>query len=70
MIKISIAEAAQEKKITTAYALQKALNISPTIAARLWRGDFDKIGIGTLDKLCRVLKCQPNKLFKYEPDGE
>lgn len=66
MIKILIAEVAQEKGIKSAYALQKSLKISPTIAARLWKGDFEKIGIKTLDKLCEHLKCQPSRLFRYE----
>lgn len=65
MIKIQIAEVAQAKGIKSAYGLQKALDISPTVAARLWKGDFDKIGIGTLDKLCETLKCQPSRLFQY-----
>lgn len=65
MIKIQIAEVAQSKGIKSAYALQKALDISPTVAARLWKGDFDKIGIGTLDKLCETLKCQPSRLFQH-----
>lgn len=66
MIKIQIAEVAQAKGINSAYGLQKALDISPTVAARLWKGDFDKIGIGTLDKLCETLNCQPSRLLRYE----
>ena len=66
MIKIQIAEVAQAKDIKSAYALQKALDVSPTVASRLWKGDFEKIGIGTLDKLCETLKCQPSRLFRYE----
>jgi len=68
MITVTIRERAEKYGITTAYQLQKALEISPTIAARLWRGNFDKIGIVTLDRLCRVLECQPDKLFRYVSD--
>ena len=68
MIVVTIRERAEKHGITTAYQLQKAMGISPTIAARLWRGDFDKIGIGTLDRLCRVLRCQPDKLLHYVAD--
>ncbi len=68
MIRVTIRERAEERGIATAYQLQKAMEISPTIAARLWRGDFDKIGIGTLDRLCRVLRCQPDKLLHYVAD--
>jgi DNA-binding Xre family transcriptional regulator len=65
MIVVTIRERAEKCGIENAYQLQKALEISPTIAARLWRGNFDKVGIVTLDRLCRVLKCQPDKLLRY-----
>jgi DNA-binding Xre family transcriptional regulator len=70
MIVVTIKERAEKYGITNAYQLQKAMEISPTIAARLWRGDFKKIGTETLDGLCRVLRCQPDKLFKYMPDSK
>jgi DNA-binding Xre family transcriptional regulator len=69
MIVSLIRGTAEKRGITTAYQLQKALDISPTIAARLWRGEFDKLGMGTLDKLCRILKCQPGKLLHYDADS-
>jgi DNA-binding Xre family transcriptional regulator len=69
MIKVTIRERAEKCGITTAYQLQKAMEVSPTIAARLWRGDFDKLGMVTLNRLCRVLRCQPDKLFRHVPDN-
>ena len=68
-IKVKIAETAQRSGLKTAYALQKALNISPTIAARLWRGNFDKIGINTLASLCEYFNAQPNEFFEYVTDS-
>lgn len=69
MIVVTIKERAEKCGITTAYQLQKALEVSPTLAARLWRGDFKMIGVqDTIDGLCRVLKCQPDKLFRYMLD--
>jgi DNA-binding Xre family transcriptional regulator len=68
MIVVTIKDRAAKCGITTAYQLQKAMSVSPTIAARLWRGDFEKIGVGTIDSLCKVLRCQPDKLFRYVPD--
>lgn len=68
MIQIQIRETAEKRGMTTAYQLQKALNVSPNVAARLWNHDFTRIDLITLDRLCRVLKCQPNLLFKYEPN--
>jgi DNA-binding Xre family transcriptional regulator len=65
MMKIKIAETAQKHGVKSAYGLQKALSISPTIAARLWKGDFDKIGIKTLERLCDYFKCQTNDFLEY-----
>jgi excisionase family DNA binding protein len=65
MIEIRIAEKAKSRGLETAFSLQKALNISPTIASRLWKGNFSKIGVGTMDKLCTFFKCQPNDLFFF-----
>ncbi len=65
MMKIKIAEVAGKNGLKSAYALQKALNISPTMASRLWKGEFDKIGIGTLEKLCEYFYCQPDEFLEY-----
>lgn len=70
MIQITIQEMAQERGITTAYQLQKALQVQPDVAAGLWKGDLTKIGIVSLDRLCRVLRCQPCGLLRYIPDDE
>jgi DNA-binding Xre family transcriptional regulator len=70
MITVHISEIAQQRGMKTAYQLQKALDISPTVAARLWKGEFDMIGLVTLDKLCRVLRCQPHKLLRFVPDKD
>jgi excisionase family DNA binding protein len=64
-MKIKIAELAGKHGLKSAYALQKALNISPTMASRLWKGEFDKIGINTLEKLCDYFYCQPNDFLEY-----
>lgn len=69
MIRIRVREMAEKRGITTAYQLRQALGVSPTLAARLWKGEFTQIGIKTLDRLCQVLKCQADKLLKYEVDN-
>lgn len=70
MIDVKIREFAEKRGMTTAYQLRVALDVSPTVAARLWRGDFAMLGMDTLDKLCRVLRCQPDKLLRFIPDEE
>lgn len=64
-VNIKIAELAGQNGFKNAYALQKALDISPTMAARLWSGEFKQIGIETIEMLCELFKCSPNDLFGY-----
>jgi DNA-binding Xre family transcriptional regulator len=63
MIKIKIAEVAQERGFANAYALQNALKCSPTMASRLWKGNFKQIGISTLSKLCDLFECDTSELL-------
>jgi len=66
MIKIHISQVAEQRGITTAYQLQKALALPPSMAARLWKGELEKVATSTLDKLCHALECQPGDLLTYE----
>lgn len=70
MITTRIREIAEKRGITTAYQLQKATELPPSMAARLFRDEVDMIALRTLDRLCTVLKCKPNDLLKHEPDTE
>jgi DNA-binding Xre family transcriptional regulator len=70
MIEITIREMAERRGITTAYQLQKALGVQPDVAAGLWRGELTKIGVVSLDRLCRALRCQPCGLLRYVPEGD
>jgi DNA-binding Xre family transcriptional regulator len=70
MITVSIREMAEKRGITTAYQLQKALDVSPSLAAKWMRNDMKMIGIDTLDRLCKLLKCKPNDILRYGADEE
>jgi len=65
MIISNIRKTAEKRGIENANQLKDALDISPTLASRLWRGEFAQIGMVTLDRLCRELKCQPGQLLQY-----
>ncbi len=65
-LKIKIAELAGQHGFKNAYALQNALKCSPTMASRLWKGNFAQIGIETIEKLCELFKCSPNDLFGFD----
>lgn len=69
MITTRIKEMAEKRGITTAYQLQKATELPPSMAARLFRDEVDMIALRTLDRLCTVLKCKPSDLLKYEPNA-
>jgi len=49
----------------TAYALAKAAGLSLSTIYRLTQkdGEFGRIEAGTIEKLCRVLECEPGDLF-------
>jgi len=68
VIKIHISQIAQARGIKSAYALQKALDVPPSMAAKLWKGDFKMIGIDTINRLCNTLQCTPSDIFKHMPD--
>lgn len=68
MVTVHVREVAEQRGFRNAHQLQVALDVSPTAAAKLWKGDFELIGLVTIDKLCRVLKCQPGKLIRYAAD--
>lgn len=55
-------------EIDTAYRLMIAVNLnSPTTAYQLWASENRKIGLDTLEELCRTLGCTPNDLFVFDP---
>lgn len=68
MITVTIREQAEKRGITTAYQLQKAAAVSPSVAQKWYSNSIERIEIDSLDTLCRVLKCKPNDLFRYEAD--
>jgi DNA-binding Xre family transcriptional regulator len=70
MITTNVKAMAVKRGIENANQLSKALGVSPDLGARLWREDFLRIDLTTLDRLCRVLKCKPNDLLKYEAEAE
>jgi DNA-binding Xre family transcriptional regulator len=70
MIEVRIREVAESRGITTAYQLQKALDLYPSVASRLFNGTFKQISIETIDKLCTVLDVDASELFRRVPENE
>jgi DNA-binding Xre family transcriptional regulator len=70
MITVAIRETAEKRGITTAYQLQKVLNVGPSMASKWWSNELQMIGITTLDKLCNALNATPSELLRFVPDDE
>jgi DNA-binding Xre family transcriptional regulator len=68
-IRFALREIAERRGITNAYQLQKVLQSPPSKASRLWKGEMDSIAFDTLAALCAALKCKPNDLLRFEPNG-
>jgi putative transcriptional regulator len=68
MIDTRVRQTAEARGIKSAYELQKALDLSPTVALRLWRGEVTRYSVETLDKLCTALECQTGDLLVYVPE--
>jgi excisionase family DNA binding protein len=68
MITIKIADIARTKGHSNAYALQKALKCSPSMASKLWKGTFKQIATGTINRLCELLDCKPSDLIVFSSD--
>jgi DNA-binding Xre family transcriptional regulator len=70
MIKANIREIAMKNGVTTAYQLQKLLDIQPSLAAKWYRNDLEMIGFKTLNSLCAAFNCTPNDILVYVPDND
>lgn len=64
MVKPTIRQAAKRAGIKTAYQLQQQGGFSLSMAYALWSNKGEKIAYATLDKLCKVLKCDLADLMK------
>lgn len=62
-IQIKIREVAEANGIKTAYRLQKAANLAPATAARLFSNEISQITIESLEKLLGALNCEASDLF-------
>lgn len=70
-IEIKIQERCLELGLTTAYQLQKAADLAPSTAARLFNNEVGYLTRDTLDKLTDALDCDLGVLFpRMKPKGK
>ncbi len=70
MFKNKIPDLSKKKGLMNAFQLSQALNVSPTTANRLWNGDFAKIGVDTLHRLCDLFECQISDYLFYDCESK
>lgn len=70
MIKVNIQAIAQKFDITNAYQLQNFTGFFPDKASYVWKGEWKRIDLNTLNTLCNVFKCTPNDILEFTPDVE
>ena len=68
MITVHVREVAERRNIPNAHQLAKKAGVPANLAVRVWNGEFERLDLNTLNKLCRALKCQPGTLLRYVPD--
>ena len=67
-VEINIKSLALSKGIDTAYKLQIAAGIAPSVAQNLFNERFTEISLKVMEKVCNALQCQPDELFKVTLD--
>lgn len=66
MITATVKDMAERRGIENASQLAREAKLHPVVAYRLWSGEFQRLDVETLDRLCAVFKCQPNQLLRHE----
>jgi DNA-binding Xre family transcriptional regulator len=66
MFKNKIPDLSKKKGLMNAFQLGRSLGVSPTTASRLWNGDFGKVGVDTLHRLCDLFECQISDYLHYD----
>lgn len=65
-IKPQVRQVAESRGIENAFQLWQKIGGSKEKSAQLWGGDFKMIGMVTLAKLCKELRCDVGDLLVYE----
>jgi putative transcriptional regulator len=56
-----------EKKEMSRYELQKLSGVSYPTLSQMFHGESSSYNVSVLDRLCKVLECQPGDLLKWKP---
>jgi len=67
VVKLTLNVVMAERNISS-QELAAAIDITPANLSILKTGKAKAIRFSTLEKICRVLDCQPGDILKYVPD--
>lgn len=68
MIVIDIQQAAKKAGVTTAYQFQKISGFAPAMASRIFKSEWTRIDVSTLNTICNALDCTPNDILSFTRD--
>ncbi len=68
MIENRIKQVAQARGLKTPYEFQRALDLTPAVAWRMWHKKTSRWSEEVLEKLCAGLECQVGELLVYVPE--
>lgn len=66
MFRYKIPQKAKDAGIENAFQLAKALGVGPMTAARLWSGDFERLDLKTIHRLCDLFQCQISEFLYWD----
>lgn len=69
-IEITLAELAKSKGFENAHKLAKESKQTYSVVLKLWENKATRFDRNTIAALCATLNCQPNKIFRFVPDGK
>lgn len=61
---VDVQKTARSKGLRSGYALQKAAQLSPSVANRMWKGGLTRIDLSVLTKVCETLGVEPQELIR------
>jgi DNA-binding Xre family transcriptional regulator len=66
MFRNKLPELAKEHNVENAFQLSKLLNVAASTTNRLWKGEFDKVSIDTMHKICEAFNCQISDFLEWD----
>ena len=68
-IKVNLGHVMLDKKMSLS-ELAENVGITNANMSNLKTGKAKAIRFSTLDKICKILRCQPGDILEYTPDGD